>query len=71
MASGNAEAGSEEHGPDRGPGLISAYGATDPAELFAVVFEVFFERPTELRLRHAALYEQMRRVYRTDSADWA
>jgi len=58
-------------GPDDAKALISAYGATDPAEFFAVVSEVFFERPMELQRQHAALYEQLRRVYRTDPAAWA
>ncbi|MBL8325225.1 MAG: zinc-dependent peptidase [Rubrivivax sp.] len=51
-------------------GLIPAYGATDPAEFFAVVSEVFFERPAELSREHPALYGQLRRVYRTDPAGW-
>jgi Mlc titration factor MtfA (ptsG expression regulator) len=51
-------------------GLISAYGATDPAEFFAVVSELFFERPAELRAGHAALYEQLQQAYRTDPAGW-
>ena len=64
-------AGEGSHGGDGGDGgLISAYGATDPAEFFAVVSELFFERPAELRREHAALYEQLRRVYRTDPATW-
>lgn len=51
-------------------GLISAYGATDPAEFFAVISELYFERPADLRREHAALYEQLRRVYRTDPSTW-
>ena len=51
-------------------GLISAYGATDPAEFFAVVSELYFERPAALRGEHAALYEQLRQVYRTDPCAW-
>lgn len=51
-------------------GLISAYGATDPAEFFAVVSELYFERPVELRDAHPALYGQLRRAYRTDPSTW-
>jgi len=51
-------------------GLISAYGATDPAEFFAVVSELYFERPVELRNAHPALYEQLREAYRTDPSAW-
>ena len=47
-------------------GLIDPYGATDPAEFFAVVSEVFFERPDALAEQHPALFEEMRRCYRLD-----
>ena len=50
------------------PTLISAYGATKPAEFFAVVTELFFEKPLELRREHPALYEEFRRYYRQDPA---
>ena len=50
------------------PSLISAYGATQPAEFFAVVTELFFERPLELRQEHSALYEEFRQYYRQDPA---
>jgi hypothetical protein len=51
-------------------GIIPAYGATDPAEFFAVVSELYFERPLALRAAHPALYEQLRQVYRTDPSAW-
>lgn len=50
------------------PSDIDAYGATNPAEFFAVVTEHFFERPRKLRDRHPALYEQLARFYRFDPA---
>jgi Mlc titration factor MtfA (ptsG expression regulator) len=50
------------------PSIISAYGATKPAEFFAVVTELFFERPTELQNYHPALYEEFRQYYRQDPA---
>jgi len=50
------------------PSLISAYAATQPAEFFAVVTELFFERPIELQLEHPALYEELRQYYRQDTA---
>jgi Mlc titration factor MtfA (ptsG expression regulator) len=52
----------------RMPTLIDAYGATTPAEFFAVVTEAFFERPRALRQRHPDLYEQLRSFYRQDPA---
>lgn len=48
--------------------VIDAYGATNPAEFFAVLTEHFFERPAELRERHPALYAALREFYRQDPA---
>ncbi|MBA4216967.1 MAG: hypothetical protein C0460_06505 [Methylibium sp.] len=53
-----------------GSGLIDAYAATDPAEFFAVVSELFFERPIELAAQHPALYGELRGFYRLDPAGW-
>ena len=39
--------------------LLDEYGATNPAEFFAVVTETFFEKPHELRAHHAELYRQL------------
>ena len=47
---------------------LDPYGATNPAEFFAVVTEAFFERPRQLRARHPALYEQMKQFYQQDPA---
>ena len=46
--------------------LIDQYGATNPAEFFAVITEAFFERPHALRQRHPALYSELSRFYRQD-----
>ncbi|NCT82915.1 MAG: zinc-dependent peptidase [Comamonadaceae bacterium] len=56
---------------EMGPGLIDAYAATDPAEFFAVVSELFFERPVELAAGHPALYAELSGYYRLDPASWA
>jgi len=48
--------------------LFDAYGASDPAEFFAVVTETFFEKPLAMRGRHAALYEALKQFYRQDPA---
>ncbi|MFP4542331.1 MAG: zinc-dependent peptidase [Opitutales bacterium] len=50
--------------------LLDPYGATAPAEFFAVATETFFERPHELRKRHPELHEQLQAYYRLDPADW-
>ena len=50
---------------------IDPYGATNPAEFFAVVTEAFFGQPRELLARHPALYGQLRAFYRQDPASRA
>lgn len=45
---------------------IDKYGATSPAEFFAVVTETFFEKPWQLRMKHPELYEQLADFYKTD-----
>ena len=52
------------------PTVIDQYGATNPAEFFAVVTEAFFERPHALRQRHPALYEELARFYRQDPSGY-
>ncbi len=55
-----AEAGSQ--------GVLDHYGATNPAEFFAVATEAFFERPVELHRERPALYDALRSYYRQDPA---
>jgi Mlc titration factor MtfA (ptsG expression regulator) len=50
--------------------LVSHYGATNPAEFFAVASEVFFEQPREMASLHPALYGELSRFYRVDPARW-
>ena len=50
--------------------LLDFYGATDPAEFFAVASEAFFERPEELARAHPALYAELSGYYRVDPRDW-
>jgi Mlc titration factor MtfA (ptsG expression regulator) len=52
------------------PTLIDAYGATNPAEFFAVTSEVFFERPQHLAYAHPALYRELSQFYRIDPQHW-
>lgn len=52
------------------PAFIDDYGATNPAEFFAVVTELFFERPRRLKDKHPALYEQLAAFYKQDPAAW-
>lgn len=52
------------------PGLIEAYAATNPAEFFAVISELYFEKPLELAQQHPALYAQFRGLYGVDPLAW-
>ncbi len=45
---------------------INAYGASSPAEFFAVFSEVFFERPDIIHQVYPAIYDQLRQFYRQD-----
>ena len=45
---------------------LDRYGATDPAEFFAVLAEVFFETPTSLNNAYPELYELMTQFFRQD-----
>ena len=47
---------------------IDPYGATNPAEFFAVVTEMFFEKPRALKRRHAELYAELVGFYEQDPA---
>jgi Mlc titration factor MtfA (ptsG expression regulator) len=54
----------------RQPSLLDHYGATNPAEFFAVATEVFFEQPVQLAAIHPALYELLSRYYRVNPLSW-
>jgi Mlc titration factor MtfA (ptsG expression regulator) len=51
------------HGRVKG---IDCYAATSPAEYFAVLSEVFFERPKLLHQHYRDIYDQLRQYYRQD-----
>ena len=45
---------------------IDPYAATQPAEFFAVLSEVFFETPAVLQYEYPQVYSQMQQFYRQD-----
>ncbi len=45
---------------------IDCYAATSPAEFFAVLSEVFFERPDVIQKHYANVYTQLKLYYRQD-----
>lgn len=50
--------------------VIDGYGASNPAEFFAVATETFFEKPLALRQRRPKLYEEFAKFYKLDPASW-
>ena len=50
--------------------VLDPYGATNPAEFFAVATETFFEVPHALATRHPALYAEFQAYFRVDPRDW-
>lgn len=51
-------------------GFIDCYGATNAAEFFAVLTEVFFENPHQLTVHHPDAYAVLRDYYRQDPVTW-
>jgi Mlc titration factor MtfA (ptsG expression regulator) len=42
--------------------VLDAYGASNPAEFFAVATECFFEKPKQLLQKHPALYSELAKL---------
>src|SRR5712692_556293 len=53
------------------PTLLDTYGATNPAEFFAVATEAFFERPIMLRAQHPRLYAEFQEYFRQDPVEYS
>jgi Mlc titration factor MtfA (ptsG expression regulator) len=50
--------------------VMNKYGATNPAEFFAVVTETFFEKSRQMKKKHPDLYEELRDYYKLDPVEW-
>jgi MtfA peptidase len=50
--------------------VMDSYGATNPAEFFAVATETFFEKPQQLFKKHPDLYRQLQSFYKLAPLDW-
>lgn len=50
--------------------FLDDYGATNPAEFFAVATEFFFEKPVQLQKKHPALYGELAEYYGQDPVAW-
>jgi len=51
-------------------GVLDHYGASSPAEFFAVATESFFEQPHAMAARHPDLYEEFLKYYRLEPRAW-
>lgn len=58
------------HAMHRQRTVIDHYGATNPAEFFAVATETFFEKPWQMAEHHAELFAEFARYYRVDPRQW-
>lgn len=50
--------------------VMDSYGATNPAEFFAVATETFFEKPEPLFRKRPELYAQLMQYYGLDPRQW-
>ncbi|WP_417516755.1 zinc-dependent peptidase [Marinobacter sp.] len=50
---------------------LDPYGATKPAEFFAVLTETFYQQPQHLREQQPAVYDQLRAFYKIDPEELA
>ena len=60
----------QNHVSQHQPTLIDYYGATSPAEFFAVTTETFFERAEQLSKVHPELYKLLSNLYRVNPLSW-
>jgi Mlc titration factor MtfA (ptsG expression regulator) len=58
------------HAMHRMETVMDPYGATNPAEFFAVATETFFEKPYQMAAHHAELFAEFKKYYRVDPRDW-
>ena len=59
----------QRNDPDE-PSLLDRYGATNPAEFFAVATETFFEEPHKMYAHPRELFEELHGYYRLDPREW-
>ena len=50
--------------------VLNIYGATNPAEFFAVATEAFFEKPKQMHKKSPDLYEELKSYYQIDPLSW-
>ncbi len=50
--------------------VMNDYGATNPAEFFAVATETFFGKPAQLKKNHPELYQELLGFYKVNPVEW-
>ncbi|MBN1435599.1 MAG: zinc-dependent peptidase [Sedimentisphaerales bacterium] len=50
--------------------ILRQYGATNPAEFFAVATEAFLEKPKQMKNKHPQLYDELKNYYKLDPITW-
>ncbi|MBT8045179.1 MAG: zinc-dependent peptidase, partial [Verrucomicrobiae bacterium] len=50
--------------------VIDDYGATNPAEFFAVATETFYEKPRQLKEEYPKVYQQLKSYYQVNPLEW-
>ena len=50
--------------------VLNRYGATHPAEFFAVATEAFLEKAKQMKKKHPDLYDELKRYYKLDPVTW-
>jgi len=50
--------------------VMNKYGATNPAEFFAVATEAFFEKSGQMKKKHPELYDELKDYYKLDPVQW-
>ncbi len=50
--------------------IMNKYGATNPAEFFAVATETFFEKSKQMKKRNPELYDELKNYYKLDPVEW-
>jgi Mlc titration factor MtfA (ptsG expression regulator) len=50
--------------------IMDNYGATNPAEFFAVATETFFEKPVQMKKKAPDLYAELAGFYKVDPIEW-
>jgi Mlc titration factor MtfA (ptsG expression regulator) len=50
--------------------VMDDYGATNPAEFFAVATETFFEEPEQLAKKRPELFDELKGYYHLDPREW-